>query len=66
MIPEVNRKGIKKAYLQHKRAKEKLEEAKSDLLYELKAARAFGARLRELGVLLGVSKQRVSQMLKED
>lgn len=66
MIQQKNRKAVRYAFAEHEKARENLKKTRELLLDELRAARMFGAKLHELGSLMGVSKQRVSQMLKED
>lgn len=57
---------IKTALRRYARANRKAREAKRELIEELRKAKASGSTFQELGDLIGVSRQRVHQILNEN
>jgi DNA-binding XRE family transcriptional regulator len=67
MLSEHTKRKIRLARNAHWRAKESVTETAKVLAATLKEAREVdSASLAELGILLGVSRQRIHQMLKEN
>lgn len=55
---------VKMALTQRRGAEKKLQEAQAILLRELRRAKEEGATYHELAMMVGVSRQRVHQMIK--